>query len=200
MKTSELNHLYWENKYLANNIGWDIGYVSPPIKTYFDQLKNKDISILIPGAGNSHEAEYLFNNGFKNVNVLDFAKQPLNNLQKRIPSFPKENLINENFFEHHKKYDLIVEQTFFCALNPELRINYATKMHELLNEGGKIVGLLFDFPLNDKGPPYGGSVDEYKNTFSTNFCIKTLSRCYNSIEPRQGTELFIIFEKKKIKK
>jgi len=196
MKTPDLDHLYWENKYQANNIGWDIGYVSPPIKAYFNQLKNKDISILIPGAGNAHEAEYLFNNGFKNITVLDFAKQPLKNLQKRIPSFPETNLINENFFKHHEKYDLIIEQTFFCALNPELRANYAVKINELLNKNGKIAGLLFDFPLNDEGPPFGGSVDEYKNTFSINFNIKTLSRCYNSIESRQGTELFIIFEKK----
>ncbi len=196
MKTSELNHLYWENKYKTNNIGWDMGSVSPPIKIYIDQLNNKDISILIPGAGNAHEAEYLFKKGFKNITVLDFAKQPLNNLQKRISSFPESNLINENFFEHHKKYDLIIEQTFFCALNPELRANYAVKMLELLNKNGKIAGLLFDFPLNNDGPPFGGSVDEYQNTFSIDFNIKTLARCYNSIEPRQGTELFIIFEKK----
>lgn len=30
-----------------------------PLKVYFDQLTNKDLKILIPGGGNSHEAEYL---------------------------------------------------------------------------------------------------------------------------------------------
>jgi thiopurine S-methyltransferase len=174
-----------------------MGCVSPPIKTYIDHLNNKNITILIPGAGNSYETEFLFNAGFKNITVLDIARQPLINLKKRIPSFPASNLIHENFFEHKKKYDLILEQTFFCSLNPELRDNYVKKMSELLNENGKIAGLLFDFPLNDEGPPFGGSIDEYQNRFSKYFTIKTMARCYNSIKPRQGSELFIIFEKKK---
>ncbi len=197
-KTSKLNASYWEGKYSANSTAWDIGHLSPPIKAYIDQLSNKDIAILIPGAGNSYEAEYLFNKGFKNVTVLDFAKQPLENLKKRIPGFPDSNLFNENFFTHQKKYDLIIEQTFFCALNPELRNKYVQKMSDILNENGKIAGLLFDFPLSKEGPPFGGSLNEYKKTFSKGFKIKTLSRCYNSLKPRLGTELFIIFEKKTV--
>jgi len=198
MKTNKLNQNYWENNYINNKTGWNIGYVSPPIENYFNQINDKGISILIPGAGNAYEAEFLFGKGFKNVTVLDIAKQPLQNLQKRIPPFPKKQLIQGNFFDHHTKYDIIIEQTFFCALNPESRISYAKKMSELLKDNGKLIGVLFNFPLTDVGPPYGGSLDEYKKTFSKYFQIKILETCYNSIKPRQGRELFIIFEKKNI--
>lgn len=198
MKTSKFNQNYWENNYVNNEIGWDIGYVSPPIENYFNQITNKNISILIPGAGNSYEAESLFDKGFKNITVLDLAKQPLQNLQKRIPVFPSNQLIQGDFFNHHKKYDIIIEQTFFCALNPELRLNYAEKMNELLNDRGKLIGVLFNFPLTDAGPPFGGSLIEYKETFSKYFNTKTIETCYNSIKPRQERELFIIFEKKNI--
>ena len=51
---------YWTNRYSKAKTGWDIGYPSTPLKTYFDQLENKDLRILIPGAGNAYEAEYLF--------------------------------------------------------------------------------------------------------------------------------------------
>ena len=37
----------WENRYLNNDIGWDLGEVSTPLKEYFDQLENKEIKILI---------------------------------------------------------------------------------------------------------------------------------------------------------
>ena len=89
MMTSKFNKFYWENNYKNKKMGWDIGYVSTPIKTYIDQLINKETSILIPGAGNAYEAEYLFQTGFKNITVLDIAKQPLRSLQKRVPLFPK---------------------------------------------------------------------------------------------------------------
>jgi thiopurine S-methyltransferase len=193
---NKFNKDYWDKKYEENKTGWDIGYVSSPIKAYIDQLVNKDLKILIPGAGNGHEVEYLYKNGFKNIVVLDIAKQPLLNLKQRIPNFSKENLIHQNFFDHCSTYDLIFEQTFFCALAPTLRENYASKMHDLLTKNGKIVGLFFNFELTDEGPPFGGSLAEYELLFSQKFKINTLEKCYNSIKPREGRELFFIFEKK----
>jgi len=194
MKT-KFNKEFWEHKYSNDETGWDIGYASTPLTNYFDQLTNKDLKILIPGGGNSYEAEYLFENGFKNVFVIDIALQPLANLKKRFPDFPENHLIQDDFFNHDIHYDLIVEQTFFCALDPTLRESYANKMHQLLKPNGKLIGLLFDFELTEEGPPFGGSIVEYTKLFYSKFSMKIIERCQNSIKPRQGKELFFIFEK-----
>ncbi len=181
---------FWNHKYLRGETGWDIGYISTPLKEYIDQLANKNLKILIPGGGNSYEAEYLFKNGFKNVYVVDISCIPLNNLAQRIPSFPKENLLHLDFFELEATYDLILEQTFFCALEPSLREEYVSKMHQLLKPGGKLVGLLFNIPLNTDKPPFGGDKEEYLSLFNEKFKIETMEVAYNSIEPRSGNELF----------
>lgn len=194
MKT-RFDKRYWENKYLENATGWDIGYASAPLVDYFKQLTNKTLKILISGGGNCYEAEYLFEQGFENIFVIDIAEQPLKNLKARFPNFPESHLIHGDFFNHQGKYDLIVEQTFFCALEPALRQNYADKMCDLLAEKGKLAGLLFDFELTGDCPPFGGSLAEYFQLFSEKFNIKKLERCYNSIKPRNGRELFFIFEK-----
>lgn len=187
---------YWETKYHEGNTGWNIGNISTPIKEYIDQLGNKNLRILIPGAGNAYEAEYLFKQGFNYVYVMDIAKIPLDNLIERIPNFPKNHLLEEDFFEHIGHYDLILEQTFFCAINPAERPLYVKKMHQLLKDNGQLVGLLFDFPLTEVGPPFGGSYQEYLETFSPYFEIKTLEKSYNSIKPRANREFFILFKKK----
>ena len=189
-----LSKEFWSNRYRSDATGWDLGQVSPPLKSYIDQLKNKQLSILIPGAGNAHEAEYLYHQGFKNVHVLDHAAEPLKNLKNRIPDFPENQLHKEDFFKHEGQYDLILEQTFFCALHPELRSEYSRKMNELLNKGGKIVGLLFDIQFPFDGPPFGGSCEEYQTYFSPYFEFEP-EECYNSIAPRQGNELFFIARK-----
>lgn len=191
-----MNNAYWENRYKEKETGWDVGRITTPLKEYIDHIKDKNISILIPGAGNSYEFEYLLNNGFENVTVLDFAETPLKNIKARIPDVKEEQLVQSDFFEHAGQYDLIVEQTFFCALNPTLRNRYVEKMYSLLKENGKIVGLLFQFPLTEVGPPFGGSKEEYVNLFQNNFHIKTLETAYNSIKPRERNELFFIFTKK----
>jgi thiopurine S-methyltransferase len=192
---NKFNATYWESKYQNNSTGWDLGQISTPLLTYFETLKNKDIKILIPGGGNGYEAEYLFNSGFKNVFLLDIVAQPLKNFSHRVPQFPKDQLLNIDFFEHNDNYDLIIEQTFFCALDPNLRKRYAKKICELLKDTGRLVGVLFNFPLTDQGPPFGGSLEEYTKTFSKVFDIKIIDRCYNSIPERNSKELFIIFEK-----
>ena len=187
---------YWSDKYKKNKTGWDIGHISTPLKEYFEQLYDKSISILIPGGGNGHEAEYLHNLGFKNIFLLDIVKQPLENFIHRVPEFPKEHLIQSDFFKLSGQYDLIIEQTFFCALDPSLRQKYAEKAHQLLAKKGKLIGLLFDFPLNSDGPPFGGRKEEYENIFSEQFDIIILEKSYNSIPERNSKELFVKFEKK----
>lgn len=195
MEIPKFDALFWSSKYQEGQTGWDMGEVSPPIKAYIDQLTNKDLSILIPGAGNAYEAAYLFEQGFTDVTVLDLAKEPLDNFKKRVPDFPVSNLVQQDFFKHEGYYDLIIEQTFFCALDPSLRMNYIDKMKALLKTNGKLVGLLFDFRLSDEGPPFGGDADAYSLAFQKQFYLKTLTPCYNSIKPRDGKELFINFVK-----
>lgn len=195
MMTKKMNKEYWENRYQNNETGWDVGKITTPIKDYIDQIENKELKILIPGAGNGYEFDYLIKKGFKKVFVIDLAEQPLENIKKRNPDFTN-NLIQGDFFELNESFDLIIEQTFFCALNPDSRTRYVSKMHELLNTNGKISGLLFDFPLTEVGPPFGGCKEEYLKSFSEKFTIKTLEKAYNSIKPRKDNELFFIFEKK----
>lgn len=194
--STELNETYWNTRYLNMDSGWDVGFITTPIKNYIDQLENKEIKILIPGAGNSYEAEYLFANGFKNVFVCDFAEEPLRNLKNRVPDFPEQNLIKQDFFKlYESDFELIIEQTFFCALKPSLRQAYFYKMFELLKPGGKLVGVLFNDVLNSDRPPFGGNKLQYYPYFRQLFNIKTFETCYHSILPRAGREIFINLQK-----
>lgn len=186
----------WESRYKEGRTGWDIGHISTPLKEYFDQLEDKSIQILIPGAGNAYEAEYLINSGFNNIYVLDIAPSPLKEFAQKNPSFPKSRLIQTNFFDFSGQFDLIVEQTFFCAINPEHRKSYASKVNELLKPNGKLVGLLWSVQMNKDQPPYGGSKEEYLNYFDEYFNYIHFNTAYNSIKPRAEKELFILAEKK----
>jgi SAM-dependent methyltransferase len=187
---------YWQKQYRDGNTGWNIGHVSFPIKEYFEQVSNKDIRILIPGAGNAYEAEYLYECGFKNVYVLDIASEPLQNLSNSYPDFPKGQLIEADFFKHQGQYDLVLEQTFFSALPITKREEYVQQIHRLLKDNGKLVGLLFDLDFGNTFPPFGGNKEIYTQLFSNLFKLKTLEKAHNSIKPRANNELFIIFEKK----
>jgi len=191
-----LNQNFWDSHWKEKNIGWDIGYAAPAITEYIQQYSNKNAPILIPGCGNAYEAEYLVKKGFTNIILIDIAPKAVEILKKKFKSTPQVHVICEDFFNHQGLYDLIIEQTFFCALPPEKRQAYAEKMASLLKENGKIIGVLFDRTFEKQGPPFGGCTSEYTLIFSPVFHINVMEPCVNSIPTRANSEVFINLLKK----
>lgn len=187
---NKLDQDFWNNKYKNDQTGWDLGQVSPPIKNYIDQLENKNIEILIPGAGNAYEADYLLKKGFSNVTIIDIAPRLVEKLKEKWKGNSKIQVLQGDFFQHEGAYDLIIEQTFFCAIDPLERENYVKKMKELLKQNGKLVGLLFNRHF-EGGPPFGGSKEEYEELFKNYMNLNVFETAYNSIDPRFGMELWV---------
>lgn len=183
---------FWEERWKEQQTGWDLQAVSPPLKSYIDIIADKNVSILIPGCGNAYEAEYLLHNGFKQVTVIDIAPTLAAQLLQKFASYAGKELtvICGDFFKHTGLYDVILEQTFFCALDPQLRTAYVEQMHRLLKPEGKLAGLLFNKPF-EGGPPFGGNKEEYLALFGDTFLIEKMEPCQDSVKPRAGAELFI---------
>ena len=193
---TDLSETYWNNQYNAQTTRWDLGEVSPPIKEYINQLENKNLRILIPGCGNTYEAEYLLQQGFSDITIIDIAPTLVENLKLKFEGNKNINIILGDFFKHEGKYDLILEQTFFCALNPALRNAYVAKMKTLLINNGKLAGVLFGVTFAAGGPPFGGSKCQYISLFENDFNFNILETCYNSFTKRQDSELFFVFSVK----
>ncbi|MCU0334254.1 MAG: TPMT family class I SAM-dependent methyltransferase [Chitinophagaceae bacterium] len=191
-----LDDEYWSQRYNTRQTGWDIGKASTPLISYMQQVPPQQQRILIPGCGNAWEAEILLSMGFTNITLIDLSSALVRQLHQRLSGTPI-HVLHGNYFDHVASYDLILEQTFLCALTPALRGLYASHTQQLLLPGGKLVGVLFNRSFAG-GPPFGGSSAEYQKLLSPFFRIKTLSPCYNSIAPRAGSEVFFIAEKKSL--
>ena len=187
---ASLTPAYWNDRYRQSSFPWDLGEVSPPLKRYIDSLKDRSLRILVPGGGNGHEVAYLWKKGFKHVFLLDWAQAPIDQFRQKQPDFPADQCLAEDFFEHQGAYDLVLEQTFFCALMPDQRPAYLRQMYQLLNPGGYLTGLLFNFPLTEAGPPFGGSRLHYSELFHASDWFLQLREEKESAPGREGKELF----------
>ena len=188
---------FWESRWQDKNTGWDIGYANPAICNFMEQYGDKDAAILIAGCGNAYEAEFLIKNGFTNITLIDIAETAVKNLQEKFKAEKFIRILCEDYFEHNDIYDVVIEQTFFCAINPSQRAEYAKKAHSLLNENGILTGVLFNREFEKAGPPFGGSREEYVEYFKPYFDFEIFETCSSSIPARQGSELFIKLVKKK---
>lgn len=197
-----LDKNYWKSRWQTGATGWDAGEATTPIREFVDYLvKNdadKNLRILIPGAGSGHEAVYFYQQGFRSITVCDWAEEAIERLKERLPELTDNQLIISDFFELKGKYDIIVEQTFFCAIDPILRTKYALKCFELLDTEGSILGVLFSQNFEFQGPPFGGTAEEYRQYFEPYFDILYIDKCRNSIKPRANTELWISLRKRSV--
>ena len=188
----KLDASYWEERYQEGYVGWDLGHISRPMRYIIDRLINKNQKILVPGAGNGFEVEYLWKKGFRNVFLLDWAKSPLEKFAVRNSDFPPNQLINLDFFDLDTRFDLILEQTFFCSLHPSKRGAYVKKMHELLKSKGILTGVFFSVPMYNHRPPYGGSQVEYKKLFAGHFDIEIMRSSAFSEPGREELEFRMV--------
>lgn len=187
---------YWNRRWQNAETGWDMGQASPPITAYVQQYKNKNAKVLIPGCGSAYEAMFMAQRGFTDITLLDIAPAAVEKMRADFKDISAVNIRCEDFFEHNGSYDLILEQTFFCAIPVTRRAEYAKKAASLLVTGGRLAGLLFNRDFGQPHPPFGGSLLEYRRGFEPHFEIKTMDECYNSIAPRAGSELFVELIKK----
>ena len=98
-------------------------------------------------------------------------------------------IILGDFFGLEGKFDVVLEQTFFCAIDPELRSQYVDKMKDLLTDKGQLLGVLFNRSFIG-GPPFGGSTEEYEVLFRDKFEAKFLP-CDVSHPARKGSEVLL---------
>ncbi len=192
----ELNQRYWAQRYEQRQTGWDIGHASPPIIRYMSGIADRSQRILIPGAGRAYEAVWLHQHGFAQVWVCDWVASAFEHLRRAAPDFPAEHILVADFFQLQQAFDLILEQTFFCAIDPALRPDYVRQAAQLLRPGGILAGLLFAEHFEQPGPPFGGVAQEYRLLFSPFFDILHMDIAPDSIAPRAGRELFVEMRKR----
>jgi methyl halide transferase len=190
---------YWENIYLNNDTGWDLGIPTPVFEKISSEITTGKVIIL--GCGRGYDAVMFAKKGFE-VTAVDFSPSAINYL-KNIADCQSilVNTIQEDIFflkEKFKGYfDYVIEQTCFCAIDPTRRVEYEALVKTILNDNGKLIGLWYPIGklLSEGGPPWGISVSEIKSTFKKGWSVVKENYPKLSIEKRKNKEKLIIFKK-----
>ena len=191
---------YWEKSYQTGDMGWDLGKPTPIFDDWI-QSQTDSLSICFLGAGNGWDAINFAEKGH-NVTAVDFAESAINNMRTSAKKKGvKINLIHSDIFSlcnlYNHTFDIVLEYTCFCAIDPARRVDYARMTNKILKPDGKLVALLFpiDKDINDDGPPFAVDLDSTISLFSKYFKLDTKEIPSLSIERRKGREVFVIFKK-----
>ena len=191
---------YWEKAYQSADMTWDLGEPTPVFNQWINSERNT-LSICVLGAGNGWDALNFAKKGH-HVTAVDFADSAIKNMRKMAEILSVElNLLHSDIFNigksYHDAFDIVLEYTCFCAIDPDRRIDYINLVDRILKPKGRLVALFFplDKELNDEGPPFGVDLNKTLNLFSKNFTLNKKEIPNLSIERRIGREMFVILNK-----
>ena len=195
----EDNFQFWEDIYLDNDAGWDLGGVTPVFESIAQEMNKGKLCIV--GCGCGYDVIMFAKQGF-DVTAVDFAPFPVQAIRRMaLESSLNINILQADIFslspKYDKKFDYVIEQTCFCAIHPSRRKEYETLVKAILKPGGKLIGLWFplDKHIDEGGPPYGTTIGEVKSVFNIGWEIEKEEFPDLSIEPRKFREKLIIFRK-----
>jgi SAM-dependent methyltransferase len=182
----------WQKHYAENDLRWDIETPSPPLIWLWEQKKLTPGRAVIPGCGRGHEVLYFAERGF-DVTAVDFAPGAAAFLERALQD--KKNVsarvLQKDFFalgsEHDGYYDVMFEQTFFCAIHPSRRADYVNTVARLLKSGGLLAALFYETG-EAGGPPFSTTRQDILDVFSMRFQIEFLEKTPHSIERRKDKE------------
>lgn len=189
----------WQKHYDEDDLQWDIGEVSPAILQLVKENKIPPGKAIVPGCGQGHEVVFLAENGFQ-VTGVDFAEGAVKLLRHSLEakSLPGQ-VLQRNFFEleaeHDACYDLLLEQTFFCAIEPNDRPKYVATANRILKPGALLAGLFYQTG-EEGGPPFNTTQEDIIEHFSEMFEIETLEITSHSVDKRAEKELLVLLRKK----
>jgi cyclopropane fatty-acyl-phospholipid synthase-like methyltransferase len=143
--------------------------------------------VLSPGCGRGLDALECARRG-ANVVAVDWSATAVHDLKARYEEKRSEyrgtvEVVSGDFFalEPHA-VDVVVEHTFFCAIDPGMRGTYVKRLSQWVKPGGYLVGNFFILPedlaqtlpalsltQSGEGPPFASTVKELEELFTSNF-------------------------------
>jgi len=182
---------FWNQRYLDGDMGWDLGEPSPPLLALHQTQVIAPCRVAIPGCGNGWEVVWAASQGYT-VTAIDFAPQALAALRTKLDGAGVDAaLVCADLFNLPEPldggFDLVLEQTCFCAIDPARRPEYVRAVRRLLKPGGRLVGLFYACG-GESGPPFTTTPKQVRELFGEHFEIDSLSLTAHSHPRRAGEE------------
>jgi SAM-dependent methyltransferase len=162
---------FWNNKYAASHTPWDLGEVSAPVRRLVEAHFPPEARVLVPGCGRGYEVIWLERLGYQ-VTAVDFAEEPIRYLREQAERHGvRPEIMQEDIFllpiHFNGSFDVILEQTCFCAIDPSLYGEYERMAHRMLKPGGRLLGVFMEVKGMD-GPPYDTPLELVRAQFPAN--------------------------------
>ncbi|KAK0608802.1 hypothetical protein LWI29_036285 [Acer saccharum] len=148
---------------------------------------------LVPACGTGYDAVAMASpeRHIVGLEISDIAIEKAKEFSSSLPNANYVTFLKADFFTWcpTELFDLIFDYTFFCAIEPDMRLAWAQKIRDILKPNGELITLMFPISDHIGGPPYKVSVSDYKEVLHP-VGFRPISIVDNelAVGPRRGRE------------
>jgi SAM-dependent methyltransferase len=193
---------FWQTLYDGNDTPFDLRGPSAPFIDWLDAEKPRPGRAVVPGCGRGHDVLELARRGWDALGI-DFAPSAV---RDATGNASRAGLIGARFLEadifalgpeHDAAYDLLFEQTCYCAIEPHRRDEYARIAARLVKARGWLAFVVYPVDGRAGGPPFNIGVEEVPLRFASAFELVQIGAPRRASAPgRTGKELFALLRRK----
>lgn len=185
----------WEARYVKGDIPWDLGLAPPCLADLLAHLGPSPLRVLVPGAGFGHDALAWARSGH-NVTAIDIAPSAVAGIQARaLDAGLRVEALALDLFDLpaaiQESFDVVWEQTCFCAIMPAQRATYVRAMADALRAEGIFYGLFWNHGMA-QGPPFSICEEDVRGAFEDEFQVERMTPVEHSAGERQNEFLAVL--------
>jgi hypothetical protein len=177
---------FWDARYEAGETPWDFHGVPAELKAFLKTSQPE--CVLIPGCGVGYEGRAFCDAGWS-VTAIDFSPRAVERARSELGVLGS-CVVQDDVFTHDfgsRRFDIIYERTFLCALPPDLWPAYVKRMTQLLRLGGKLLGFFLYGEEHDP-PPYPLTPEKARELFGKKFSLVNTLPVSDSLTMFAGNE------------
>ncbi|KAF3783955.1 putative thiol methyltransferase 2 [Nymphaea thermarum] len=149
----------WDKCWEEDFAPWDLGKPTPVVLHLVQNGSLPKGRGLVPGCGSGYDVVALAS-ADRFVVGLDISEKAITRAKGLFSSatnFDNFAFIAADFFTWRptELFDFIFDYTFFCGLEPSMRLAWAKRMHELLRIDGELITLMFPVNYEEVLHPFG---------------------------------------------
>ncbi|KAF8302610.1 S-adenosyl-L-methionine-dependent methyltransferase [Clavulina sp. PMI_390] len=168
----------WEQTWKEGATPWTWRRINAPIDMILSQNIDgfpRSGKALVPGCGKGDDVVLFAKAGYEALGI-DASATAIKLAEEWLATLPKEDITgstavkNENYFTWApaEGFDIIYDYTFFVAIPPVIREQWAESAKRLIKPGGVLATLVF--PIDGDrldGPPFSVDVETYRKVLNT---------------------------------
>nr|XP_017223639.1 PREDICTED: probable thiol methyltransferase 2 isoform X3 [Daucus carota subsp. sativus] len=156
----------WEKSWREGVTPWDLGQPTPVLLHLLETASLPKGRVLVPGCGSGHDVIAIASadHYVVGLDISDCAIKKATELSSSSSNADYHKFLQRDFFtwQPTELFDVIFDYTFFCAIEPDLRYAWASRIQKFLKPDGVLITLMFPISDHIGGPPYKVSVADYE--------------------------------------